>query len=89
MERGLEGLSRMARVEPPPELDALVRGRLRTAVLERRAAAQGVATMGAPASRAAANVPLVERCVYAVGLLAYGTQAVSILERVVWRTFAG
>ena len=89
MERGLEGLSRLARVQPPPELDALVRGRLQTAVLERRAAAQGASTMSAPASRAAANVPLAERCVYAVGLLAYGTQAVSILARVVWRSLAG
>jgi hypothetical protein len=88
MERDLEGLSRLARVEPPPELDALVRGRLRAAVLERRALAQGAPAMSAPASRAA-DVPFVERCVYAVGLLAYGTQAVSILARVLWRSFAG
>jgi hypothetical protein len=88
MERRLEGLSRLARVEPPPDLDVLVRGRLQTAVLEQRAAARGVSTMSAPASRAA-NVPLAERCVYAIGLLAYGTQAVSLVARVVWRTFAG
>jgi hypothetical protein len=88
MAGGLEGISRLARVEPPPELDALVRGRLHTAVLERRAAAQEASSMSAPAPRAA-NVPLVERCVYAFGLLAYGTQAASILARVVWRTFAG
>lgn len=86
MDRDLAGLSRLARVEPPAELDALVRGRLKAVVLERRAAAEGAPH--APPARAA-NVPLAERCIYAVGLVAYGTQAVSILARVVWRTFAG
>jgi hypothetical protein len=88
MERELDGLERLARVEPPPQLDALVRRRLQTAVLERRSAAQEASAPSAPASRAA-NVPIAERCVYAIGLLAYGTQAVSLLARVVWRTFAG
>lgn len=87
MDSELEGLQRLARVEPPPELDALVRGRLRSAVLE-RAAAESASQASAPSSRAA-DVPLAEWCVYAIGLLAYGTQAVSILARVVWRTFAG
>jgi hypothetical protein len=88
MERGPEELQRWARVEPPPELDALVRGRLMAAVVQRRAAAEQASPESAPPLRAA-SVPLAERCVYAVGLLAYGTQAVSILARVVWRTFAG
>jgi hypothetical protein len=75
----LDALARIARVEPPRELDALVRVRYRAVVLERRAdlsrdEASGQRS-GTSRARVAVAVPLVERCAYVLGLLAYGAQA--------------
>ena len=86
MSAEIDALARMARVEPPAELDALVRGRYRAAVLEQRRFARSRVTASAPASRArlAASVPLAERCAYALGLLAYGAQASGFAAHWVW-----
>jgi hypothetical protein len=74
----LDALAQIARVEPPPELDALVRGRYR-AVVERRGELSRNATTGQPSVtprvRVAVAIPLAERCMYVLGLLAFGAQA--------------
>jgi hypothetical protein len=100
MQPSSERLQRLACVEPPPELDRLVRERLQQAVLRERAlrdadggsATQGLSTpqLGALESqRPSVPLPLAERCVYALGLLAYGTQALSAVARLVWRAVNG
>lgn len=86
MSAEIEALARMARVAPPGELDALVRGRYRAVVLERRCRARGrvTASAHAPRPRLAASVPLAERCAYVLGLLAYGAQASGFAAHWVW-----
>lgn len=80
-----EQLARFATVEPPPELDAWVRGRLRAAVTD--------PARGGPAAQRASDtapeqvpvaVPLVERLTLAVGILACGVQASGVLVRIFW-----
>lgn len=75
----LDALAQIARVEPPPELDALLRGRYRAVVLERRGELSRNATTGQPSGtarvRVAVAIPLAERCMYVLGLLAFGAQA--------------
>jgi hypothetical protein len=79
MSTELDAIARLARVEPPRELDALVRVRSRAVILERRGelgrdeASSQRST--APRAPVAATVPLAERCAYVLGLLAYGAQA--------------
>ncbi|HTV20344.1 MAG TPA: hypothetical protein VMG12_16790 [Polyangiaceae bacterium] len=79
-----EQLARFASVEPPPELDAWVRARLRAAVAEQaRVSAVPRAADTAPA-RAPVSVPLIERLALAVGIVACGVQASGVLVRVFW-----
>jgi hypothetical protein len=79
MSTELDAIARIARVEPPRELDALVRVRCRAVMLERRgelsrddASSQ---RSGTHRARVAVSVPLAARCAYVLGLLAYGAQA--------------
>jgi hypothetical protein len=96
MSTDLERLARWANVEPPAELDAWVRTRLRAAVAQQApAAASATAKSGraAPSSLsrdrsralpAAARVPRVERLGLAVGAVACGVQGSAFLLRLVW-----
>ena len=94
----LEHLESLLRIEPPADLDALVTQRLgnavatlRSEVNERQKRGEPAQKRGAPARLPvpAVALPLAERCVYAAGLLTFGTQAVQVLARFVWRAFAG
>jgi hypothetical protein len=96
-----EKLARFAHVQPPAELDAWVRARLRAAVAEQ---APDAATAAAPRpmgadpsslprdpSRArpvAAPVPLLERLALTVGAVACGVQASAFLLRMVWNALS-
>lgn len=79
MSTDLDAIARIARVNPPRELDALVRARYRAVVLERRddLSRDGASRPrpGTSRARVAVTVPLAERCAYVLGLLAYGAQA--------------
>jgi hypothetical protein len=44
---------------------------------------------GAAAERGAVSLPLVERCVYAVGLVTYGAHALGAAVRLLWRAVSG
>jgi hypothetical protein len=91
-------LARFAHVEPPAELDAWVRTRLRAAIAEqapdaaiaaapRSMAAEQPSSLPRDPSRArpvAVQVPLVERLALAVGAVACGVQASAFLLRMVW-----
>lgn len=87
-----ERLTELMRVEPPADLDVLVQHRAR-AVLESRSPRSEVsqATTAEPVRSSPPAVPLpwAERWVYAVGLAAYGGQAVLSAARLFWRAVAG
>jgi hypothetical protein len=94
----LERLESLLRVEPPADLDALVTQRLGSALVSLRCEVSERQKRGEPAEKRGAPepipapavaLPLAERFVYAVGLLAFGTQAVQVLARFVWRSLAG
>jgi hypothetical protein len=95
MDRDLAALNRLLVSEPPPEVDALVRERMLSALACARsdgaypASAPGARAEGSPRREAPVAVPLPERCAYTVGLVLYGAQAAAIFARMVWRTFAG
>lgn len=87
-----ERLVELMRVAPPADLDALVQHRAR-GVLESTAGRSevGRALTGerARSSPPAVPIPWAERWVYAVGLAAYGGQAVMNAARFFWRAVAG
>jgi hypothetical protein len=101
----LERLESLLRVEPPADLDAIVTQRLGSALATLRAEVQAErqqkriepaqkhglrgALDGPQRAVPAVALPLAERCVYAVGLLTIGTQAVTVLARFVWRALTG
>jgi hypothetical protein len=87
-------LERLACVEPPAALDRLVRERLQMAVEQEpsRRDPEGISADERTARerrKPRVVLPLAERCVYALGLLAYGGQAVSALARLVLRAVGG
>ncbi len=86
MSAELDGLARMARVEPPAELDVLVRGRCGAALLARRGDARRLTSVrgGTPRARVAVAVSLAERGAYVLGLLACGAQASGFAAHWVW-----
>jgi hypothetical protein len=93
----MERLERLARVEPPAELDRLVHERLGVAVAlersnrEREAGAEAQARRrdGKEGPGPGLPLPLPERLVYLAGLLAYGSQALGAVARLVWRVVSG
>jgi hypothetical protein len=92
MEDSMERLETLVRVEPPAELDRLVRERLQVAVAFERSSREpdaGAEGGGTAAARPGVPLPMVERLVYAAGLLAYGSQALGAVARLVWRAVAG
>jgi hypothetical protein len=100
MLRSSDRLQRLVCVEPPPELDRLVREQLQQAVVHARASSNAdggsaaqrlsAAELGALESqRPSVPLPFAERYVYALGLLAYGAQALSTVARFVWRAVSG
>jgi hypothetical protein len=96
----LERLEGLLQVEPPADLDAMVALRLGNAVATLRAGVQAEQQQKRceparecgvpdPLPMPALALPLAERCVYAVGLLTLGTQAVLVLARFFWRALSG
>lgn len=90
----LERLARLARVEPPLELERCVRQRLLTTIEAEaaRSRAQNGSETGDPTPAVgspAIPLPLAERCVYAVGLLGFGARALGAAAQLVWRAVLG
>ena len=80
-------LERHARVAPPADLERRVRDAMSSALREQRELAEAAEVMF-PTS-GPVRVPWAERCVYGLGLIAYGAQALGTIARVVWRAVAG
>jgi hypothetical protein len=80
-------LERHARVAPPADLEHRVREAMSSALREQRMTDEE--TEAALPTTAPVRLPWAERCVYGLGLIAYGTQALSSIARVVWRAMAG
>ena len=82
----LSGLAELPRFEPPAALDQLVLSRCtgELAVQRARIASEAEAPLVS-----SVPVPVAERCVYGVGLALYGTQALGLVARAVWRALAG
>ena len=96
----LERLEPLLRVEPPADLDALVARRASHALAQvreearqqggdsgRRSPEQADAASQTPGGAVA--LPVAERWVYTLGLVTFGTQALQLVARVLWRTLAG
>jgi len=88
-----ERLRQLQQVGVPADLDALVLGRAREEFCL-RASRPGTHAEDAAARRhtegaTAVVLPVVERWVYAVGLLAYGSQAAGSAARLLWHAFRG
>lgn len=79
--RDLEALGQLARVEPPAELDAWVRAKLRAAVAEQAPVPAG---SRANPPLAPVSVPLGERLALAIGTVACGVQVSAFVLRMIW-----
>jgi len=78
-------LAQFVRVQPPPELDRCVRQRLLASVQPSTCVrADAAHPAGVPIA-----LPVAERCVYVLGLVGYGAQALGAAARLVWRAVLG
>jgi hypothetical protein len=85
-----ERLRQLQQVAVPADLDALVLGRAREEFCLRAARPDTHAAARRHTEGATTVVlPVLERWVYAVGLLAYGSQAVGGAARLLWHAFRG
>jgi hypothetical protein len=88
-----ERLRELQQVSVPADLDALVLGRARQEFLHASRpethVGQHAAALRATEGVATVVLPRLERWVYAVGLLAYGSQAAGSAARLLWHAFRG
>ena len=87
-------LTRLARIDPPLELDRCVRQRLLAAVEAEAARSRAQHGSDEGDSRVevgspAIPLPLAERCVYVIGLLGFGARALGAAAQLVWRAVLG
>jgi hypothetical protein len=79
-------LSQLTELEPPAWLDALVEQRVQMVLDDARPSA-GEAQSAREV--VAVSLPKIERSIYIVGLLAYGSQVLSVGARLFWRVVGG
>jgi hypothetical protein len=82
-------LAPFVRVQPPPELDRCVRQRLLAAAETARTRAPRTTCRTAHPGGAPVALPVAEWCVYVLGLVGYGAQALGATARLVWRAVLG
>jgi hypothetical protein len=97
MQYDIRRMHELTQVDPPAQLDALVRERAHCVLRSQARVVQAESRHSHPDPNAGGDerarrpiaLPAPEQWVYAAGLVAYGAQALSSAARVLWRSVLG